>query len=401
VKNQDGVDGVYKEDLARSIRGGIGGGPVSHLPFRPIGGEPFSHHRVGDPTFGENRKVSTHARKGTPPHARDEGFLEDLRSAEWPAASGVKETKAEKKMRTAKLRNHTYGEDAGTSGDFGNMVKSKGDFGNMVKSKGDFGNMVKFKGDFGNMVKFKGDFGNMVKFKGDFGNMVKSKGDFGNMVKSKGDLGNMVKSKGDFGNMVKSKGDYGEFSSDSDECLKTFGYYDTRSCSSSTCSGRDHLNLLMAEAGMERFVGAVAKEELDSKVKIVEAVVDSGAEESVAPPGCFANAVSPSRMSKAGGKYRAANGARIPNLGQQRVPFTNDDGGKCGIVFQVAEVERPLISATQLAASGNAVIIDGKGARIVNSKTRRVMNLVKRGGVYVLRMRVKADPAPGFPGPGR
>jgi hypothetical protein len=161
------------------------------------------------------------------------------------------------------------------------------------------------------------------------------------------------------------------------------------------------LDLLITEGTTDRFVGAVAKDEVDKKMRVIEAVVDSGAEESVAPPGCFPGVVGPSRMSRAGGKYRAANGARIPNLGQVKVPFVNEEGGKCGIMFQVAEVERPLISATQLAASGNAVIIDNKGGRIMNLKTKKVMNLVKRGGVYVLRMRVKADPAPGFPGPGR
>jgi hypothetical protein len=67
----------------------------------------------------------------------------------------------------------------------------------------------------------------------------------------------------------------------------------------------------------------------------------------------------------------------------------------------VAEVERPLISATQLAASGNAVVIDNKGARIVNLHTKKAMNLIRRGGVYVLRMRVQMSPAPGFPGPGK
>jgi hypothetical protein len=159
--------------------------------------------------------------------------------------------------------------------------------------------------------------------------------------------------------------------------------------------------LLVTEDAMERFVGAVAKDDTGKGMRVIEAVVDSGAEESVAPPGCFPGLVKPSRMSRAGGKYRAANGARIPNLGQVRVPFMNEEGDKCGIMFQVAEVERPLISATQLAASGNAVIIDGKGARIVNTKTKKVMKLVKRGGVYVLRMRVKTDPAPGFPGPGK
>jgi hypothetical protein len=106
-------------------------------------------------------------------------------------------------------------------------------------------------------------------------------------------------------------------------------------------------------------------------------------------------------MSKAGGKYRAANGARIPNLGQQKVPFMNDDGDKCGIVFQVAEVERPLISASQLAASGNSVVIDRSGGKIVNDKNGKVMRLVRRGGVYVLKMRIPVESGPGFPGPGR
>jgi hypothetical protein len=170
---------------------------------------------------------------------------------------------------------------------------------------------------------------------------------------------------------------------------------------SGECGRNRGLDLLVTEDAMERFVGAVAKDDADKDMRIIEAVVDSGAEESVAPPGCFPGLVKPSRMSRAGGKYRAANGARIPNLGQVRVPFMNEEGDKCGIMFQVAEVERPLISATQLAASGNAVIIDGKGARIVNTKTKKVMKLVKRGGVYVLRMRVKVGPVPGFPGPGR
>jgi hypothetical protein len=69
--------------------------------------------------------------------------------------------------------------------------------------------------------------------------------------------------------------------------------------------------------GIERFVGAMAKEEPGCKYKVVEAVVDSGAEEIVASPCCFMNEVMPSRMSRVGGRYRAANGARIPNLGQQ------------------------------------------------------------------------------------
>jgi hypothetical protein len=144
----------------------------------------------------------------------------------------------------------------------------------------------------------------------------------------------------------------------------------------------------------------VAKDEADGKFKTVEAVVDSGAEESLAPRAFFPCTVMPSRMSKTGGKHREANDARIPNLGQVKVPFVNEDGGKCWILLQVAKVERPLISATQLAASGNAVIIDQKGARVMNLKAKKVMHLVMHGGVYVLCLRLKADPALGLPGPG-
>jgi hypothetical protein len=146
----------------------------------------------------------------------------------------------------------------------------------------------------------------------------------------------------------------------------------------------------------------VAKEKapVQGRFRLVEAVIDSGAEESVAPPGMFDAEVKSSAMSRAGGKYRAANGARIPNLGQQRVTFTNDDGDRCGTVFQVAAVERPLISASQLAASGNAVTIDKSGGRITNERTGRSMKLVRRGGVFVLRMWVPANPSPGFAGQG-
>jgi hypothetical protein len=193
-------------------------------------------------------------------------------------------------------------------------------------------------------------------------------------------------------------------SSDSGECVKTYTAKhkssDSGECRKTKGHGKD-LDLLIADAGADRFVGAVAKDNADGKTRIVEAVVDSGAEESVAPPGCFPGVVVPSRMSRAGGKYRAANGARIPNLGQQKVSFVNEDGGKCGILFQIAEVERPLISATQLAASGNSVIITGKGGKIVNDKSGKVMRLTRRGGVLVLRMRIPAESGPGFPGPGR
>lgn len=70
-------------------------------------------------------------------------------------------------------------------------------------------------------------------------------------------------------------------------------------------------------------------------------MVDSGGEDSVAPPGLFPGMVSTSPISRSGRRYSAANGARILNLGQQRVSFDTVEGHRCGLPLQVDEVERP------------------------------------------------------------
>jgi hypothetical protein len=98
-------------------------------------------------------------------------------------------------------------------------------------------------------------------------------------------------------------------------------------------------------------------------------------------------------MSRGGRTYRAANGSRIENLGQQRVDFTTTEGHKCGIALQVARVEHPLISVAHLAAAGNTVELAEEGGRIVNKTTGREIRLLRRGGVYILRMQVpRASP---------
>ena len=134
---------------------------------------------------------------------------------------------------------------------------------------------------------------------------------------------------------------------------------------------------------------------------IVEAVVDSGAEESVSPVGLFAAKVAPSPMSRAGARYRAANGSRIKNVGQQTVAFTTTEGHRCNMPFQVAEVERPLISVTQLTAAGHQVVLGPAGGQIVHVASGRTIDLVKRGGVYLLLMNVGIGAASGFPRQGK
>ena len=130
-------------------------------------------------------------------------------------------------------------------------------------------------------------------------------------------------------------------------------------------------------------------------------MVDSGAEQYVAPPGVFPGAVRPSAMSQSGRGYRAANGTRIRNLGETDVFFSTVDVHKCGMPFQIAEVERPLIAASQLGAAGNKVELEEHGGLIINKKSGRTIPLGRKGGVYVMRMYIPTARAgaSGFPRP--
>ena len=151
----------------------------------------------------------------------------------------------------------------------------------------------------------------------------------------------------------------------------------------------------------EVFLQSVAKEPQRPGYRLIEAVLDSGAEESVSPPKLFPGPITPSKMSKAGGSYRVASGHRVPNIGQQSVVFKTDENHLAGIVFQTAEIERPLVSASQLAASGNRVVFNKQGGEIVHEKSGKRTALHKRGGIYVLRMWLPDEPAQGFAGQGR
>ena len=104
----------------------------------------------------------------------------------------------------------------------------------------------------------------------------------------------------------------------------------------------------------------------------VKAVIDSGAEDTVAPPGVLPFAATPSRMSTEGAVYRAANGASIRNLGLQVARFETAEGRRCGLNFQVAEVERPLVSVAKLCDAGNMVVFESSGGRIIGPAGREV-----------------------------
>ena len=156
---------------------------------------------------------------------------------------------------------------------------------------------------------------------------------------------------------------------------------------------RGELSLLL-EGSPGGLLAAVGRDPAHGGVRDIEVVVDSGTVQSVAPPGLFPGVVEPSTMSKAGRTYRAANGSRIRNLGQVRVPFVSAEGHKCNFPFQVAEVEHALLSVGHLTAAGNRVELYDKGGTITHIASGKTMALTHRGGVYVLRLRVSGFPRP-------
>ena len=81
-----------------------------------------------------------------------------------------------------------------------------------------------------------------------------------------------------------------------------------------------------------------------------ETVVDSGAEETVAPRGARTSA-----RSRAGAYYRTARGAPAPRLGKLDVQFLATEGYLAEIPLHLADMERPLIAVTARQIGWNSM----------------------------------------------
>ena len=91
-------------------------------------------------------------------------------------------------------------------------------------------------------------------------------------------------------------------------------------------------------------------------------------------------------MSKAGQTYRGANVSAIANYGQSEVTFWTSDGQKGRMRFQVADVERPLLSVARLRAAGNEVVFGLQQSYIRHVSSGKSVPLVREGNIYLLDM---------------
>ena len=122
--------------------------------------------------------------------------------------------------------------------------------------------------------------------------------------------------------------------------------------------------------------------------------VDSGAADHVIPFG-WINFIEVLQgiAARMGITYVAASGTRIPNQGEQRVPFMTREGSWMEIMFQVAKINKPLLSVSKLIDSEMRVVFDKSGSNIYNKVTGDIVRIKRERGVFVLEAFTNEDPA--------
>ena len=97
----------------------------------------------------------------------------------------------------------------------------------------------------------------------------------------------------------------------------------------------------------------------------------------------------------------------MKNQGQIRLHLRADNGKKGRDImttFQMAQVTRPLMSVSKVCDSGLWVKIDKDMATIMDANNKEVCRFLRRGGLYVAKMRMRNPhykPSQSFPRPGK
>jgi hypothetical protein len=152
--------------------------------------------------------------------------------------------------------------------------------------------------------------------------------------------------------------------------------------------------------GEEFEVGAV-DEGRASGSRVGQITIDSGAAESVMPKDSFMNVpFMPVDLRKSQAKYVAANGSRMGNYGQKRVPFKTKGGdGAQSIVFQVTDVTKPLAAVSRIVEKGNVVQFGPRPEdNFIQSGSGKKIPIRRERGTYVIDVEFNDGPAAaGFP----
>ena len=122
-------------------------------------------------------------------------------------------------------------------------------------------------------------------------------------------------------------------------------------------------------------------------------MVDSGAAENVMPRSMFPEiGIRQTERSKNGKGFKGPEGKNINNYGQQVMSVRTPEGFVRKSTWQVADVRRPLVSASHIIQAGTDLFIGKDEAYIINRKKKEKSMLRKEGNVYVLDLFVRVPP---------
>lgn len=93
-------------------------------------------------------------------------------------------------------------------------------------------------------------------------------------------------------------------------------------------------------------------------------------------------------------EYEVANGESIPNLGERRcLLMTVGSKAAKKIVFQIADVHKPLLSISRCADMGFMCVLDDGGGFLLDKITGEKIPLQRKDNLYVMKAWVRADPS--------
>jgi hypothetical protein len=81
----------------------------------------------------------------------------------------------------------------------------------------------------------------------------------------------------------------------------------------------------------------------------------------------------------------------MPNKGEQRVKFLTRDGVWASLLFQVAGINKPLVSVSRLIDEGWRVIFDDEGSYLIHKKTKKIIRMDRTRGVFTIEAYVEPE----------
>jgi len=130
--------------------------------------------------------------------------------------------------------------------------------------------------------------------------------------------------------------------------------------------------------------------------EVLEMAMDSGASESVVNDEMLPRVETlEGEAMKKGVQYEVADGTLIPNLGEKKFIAVSDNGVARQMRAQVCDVNKALLSVHRVVQAGNRVVFASSGSYVEDETAGETMELIEKGGMYMLKLWVKAQ---GFSG---